>query len=231
MLKQGALVSVSVLALAGTAHAADLSAPRYVKAPPMVMLPAWAGFYMGVQGGVAENFSSFDDIDQAFINDGTITHDISKTGGVFGGNAGYNWQSGLVVWGVETDINWVGAKATASYFGGAELQTGDITWMGSFRGRIGVDYMANLFYATGGVAYGGVKNSVGPTLFGTLVDDKTKVGWTVGAGVEHLFTNHLTARAEVRYTDFGSDTLSVGPYRGKFSNHLLTGMVGLGYKF
>ncbi len=55
--------------------------------------------------------------------------------------------------------------------------------------------------------------------------------WTT----RHLFSNHLTLRGEVRYTDLGSDTVSSTvwgqTYRGKFSNSLWTGTIGLGYKF
>jgi outer membrane immunogenic protein len=178
-MKRGAIVSISVLALTGTAMAADLSAPRYTKAPALpVGVPEWAGWYVGVQGGVAQSKSTFNDPDQLVAQNGG-SFDVSKTGGVFGGNVGYNWQSGNVVWGLETDLNWVGAKgqsATASNWNGPWTQSGEVSWMGSFRGRLGFDYMSTLFYATGGLAYGGVKNSVAvPDFPISFVDDKTPV--------------------------------------------------------
>ena len=136
------LVSVSVLALTGTALAADMSAP-YAKAP--MMMPAvapWAGWYLGIQGGLAQNYSNFNDLDR-FWDGGS--HNISKTGGIFGGNIGYNWQDRSFVWGLETDINWVGAKASETWgsgFAGNNFisQSSDINWMGSFRGRFGLDF-------------------------------------------------------------------------------------------
>jgi outer membrane immunogenic protein len=181
MLKSGALVTASVLALTGTAVAADLSAPRYTKAPVLpVGVPEWAGWYVGIQGGVAQNNASFEDLDDFFGNAEFISgprHDIRKTGGVFGGNVGYNYQAGTFVYGLETDINWVRTKASQTLFGDpAIIQSSDISWMGSFRGRVGVDYLSTLFYATGDLAYGGVKNSVTSGPFNVFVDDKTKVG-------------------------------------------------------
>jgi outer membrane immunogenic protein len=236
--KRSALVSVSIvsvtmisaLALAGMTLAADMAAPRYVKAPPPLDPPAWAGWYMGLQGGAAQIESTFSDLGPANLLNGG-DYGISRTGGALGGNAGYSWQSANIVYGLESDINWVSARASQTYFGGGGYQTGEVTWMGSFRGRIGVDYMATLFYVTGGVAYGGVNNSV--TARGeSLTDSKTRVGWTAGVGVEHLFANNMTARAEVRYTDLGSgDMVVANADSGRFSNQLWTGMVGVGYKF
>lgn len=212
------VATISILTLTAATLAADMSPPRYVKTPPPLDPPTWAGWYLGLQGGVAEIESSFAD----FGTGGD--YGISKTGGVLGGDVGYNWQAGDIVFGVESDINWVSAKASQTSFGWS--QTGEITWMGSIRGRVGVDYMATLFYVTGGVAYGGVNDSVN-----AFTDSRTRVGWTAGVGVEHLFANNVTARAEVRYTDFGSDTVVAGADVGKFSNQLWSGMVGIGYKF
>jgi outer membrane immunogenic protein len=224
MLKSEALVTVSLLALTGTA-AAEPVRP--------VVFPEWAGWYFGIQGGVAQNNSGFELLDPF-----SAGSDAKHTGGVLGGNVGYNWQGGAFVYGLETDINLVDAKASQSFVG--LFRSSDIGWMGSFRGRFGVDYLSTLFYATGGLAYGGVKNSVSFTSTSPdlLVDDRTRVGLTVGGGIEHLFSDRFTARAEFRYTDFGSNTVSNKPfgssgttYRGRFSNQLLTGMLGLGYKF
>jgi outer membrane immunogenic protein len=221
---------VSVLALAGMTLAADMAAPRYVKATPPLDPPAWAGWYMGLQGGAAEIESTFSDLGPASLLNGG-DYGISRTGGVLGGNAGYNWQSANIVYGLESDINWVSARASQTY-AGLGFQTGEVTWLGSFRGRVGVDYMATLFYVTGGVAYGGVNNSATAVAGESLSDSRTRAGWTAGIGVEHLFANNMTARAEVRYTDLGSDTIVVANAdSGRFSNQLWTGMVGVGYRF
>src|SRR5262249_30827612 len=148
-------------------------------------------------------------------------------------------------------VNWVDAKSSDSwgvngkFRGITYTQSSGIDWMGSFRGRAGLDYGATLFYVTGGLAYAGVRNEVAgiskfvatPYAYGAFVDNKTKLGWTAGAGLEHLFGSHLTARAEFRYTDLGSDTVSGAGagttpfFRDQFSSQLLTVMAGVGYKF
>jgi outer membrane immunogenic protein len=210
-------------------------------------LPSWAGWYIGAQGGIAQNYSNYNDLD-FFVDGGS--HDLSKTGGIAGGNLGYNWLYRGIVYGLETDLNWVGAKA-GEVWGSSPAtrccvysQSGDIGWVGSFRGRIGLDYGPTLLYATGGLAYGGVKNgidgfskiSIG-VVPGAFADDKTRLGWTAGLGVEHVFDSHLTLRAEVRYIDLGSDIVTaagvapVNTDHAQFSNQLVTGLIGIGYKF
>jgi len=108
------LASVSVLALATSAVAADLT-PAYKAPPPVPVLPTWTGFYLGIQGGLAQNDTTWNDLD-GLINVGAYT--LAKTGGIFGGYAGYNWQDRSLVLGVETDAHWVGAKASETLFGG-----------------------------------------------------------------------------------------------------------------
>ncbi|MDJ0931544.1 outer membrane beta-barrel protein [Breoghania sp.] len=56
-------------------------------------------------------------------------------------------------------------------------------------------------------------------------------GWTLGAGVEAALTNHLTARAEYLYADFGNETFDFGGTKVKsdFDEHI--GRVGMSYKF
>jgi outer membrane immunogenic protein len=254
-MKTALLASVSALALATSAAAADLAVPY--KAPPPVIL-TWTGFYLGVEGGFAQNYTNWNDLD-GFFN-GIATHSINKTGGIAGGYAGYNWQDGSVVLGIETDFHWVGAKATQTYLNGPGIafvntatQTGEVRWLGSTRLRAGLDFQSTLFYFTGGVAYGNVRDNItvlnGASLFGPPAgsvavswnQDKTRVGWTAGFGVEHMFANWV-ARAEARYTDLGNSsvgctngtqvcTTTNGTYRADFSHTLWTGMVGLAYKF
>jgi outer membrane immunogenic protein len=250
------LASVSAIALATSAVAADLAvAPVAYKAPPPV-LQTWTGFYIGIQGGFAQTYSNWNDLDGFFGGGAIASHSISKLGGIFGGYAGYNWQYRSLVLGVETDAHWVGAKATETWFGGIvnanpAIQNGEVRWLGSFRGRAGLDFESTLFYITGGVAYGGVRDNVtvinGPFAVApgavrlSWNANQTRVGWTAGFGLEHMFGN-WTARAEARYTDLGTTTVACtkgtfvctnagGTYRASFSNTLWTGMVGLGYKF
>ena len=158
-------------------------------------------------------------------------------------------QHGSFVYGVEGDWSWLGAKATNDTFSplgdGGVVTSLDVSWLATVRGRAGLALDATLLYVTGGVAFGKVKNSVvglfgDGSVFSSFVQDDTKVGWTAGVGVEHMFSPHWTARAEFRYVDLGKTKVSctetaiidcASNYRGEFSNTLLLGMGGLDYKF
>jgi outer membrane immunogenic protein len=108
-----------------------------------------------------------------------------------------------------------------------------LEWFATFRGRAGV--LADpqtLLYATGGLAVGEFKYSAqatttiqvfgpglgGTTPVGTLVlpgavaasSSDTRVGWTVGAGVERKFSPNWSGKLEYLYMDFGSKTFFAG---------------------
>jgi outer membrane immunogenic protein len=89
------------------------------------------------------------------------------------------------------------------------------------RGRIGIAAAPNfLIYGTGGLAYGGVNSSTGINqalsgpaaamegITGTSLASgnfsETRVGWTVGAGGEWMFTSDWSAKLEYLHYDLGS---------------------------
>src|SRR5262245_21754964 len=96
----GGIVALASLAAgASAAGAADLSAPAY-KAQPPVILSDWSVVYIGINGGYGWGDTSGDkefDFHHKF-------DDAHPKGGLFGGQAGYNWQYGKVVTGVEVDF-------------------------------------------------------------------------------------------------------------------------------
>src|SRR6186997_1872607 len=92
-MKKYFLATVSVLALSTAGNASDL--------------PAKAGPYLGILGGVARQDASFKDLGCAFE---CGTFDGNKTGGAIGGLLGYNWQTGNFVYGLEGDWIWTGIK-------------------------------------------------------------------------------------------------------------------------
>src|ERR1019366_7438020 len=145
--------------------------------------------------------------------------------------------------------NWGGGSA----FLQSEVQSQDVPWVATFRGRMGLDYESTLLYLTGGLAVGQVKNSYNGSCslinpcngspagvqFASFSEDKTRLGWTAGVGVEHMFSSHWTVRGEFRYVDLGRSTVgcasatAVGcggvgtTYRGEFSSTLMNGLVGV----
>src|SRR4051812_17752265 len=101
------LIASAFAMVAGSAIAADM--PAAYKAAP-VARPACAqfgGFYIGGNVGWAYHETSFGDPDNWVDNFGTdwSNSHIGRTrdGFVGGGQAGYNWQRGCTVFGVEID--------------------------------------------------------------------------------------------------------------------------------
>ncbi|TCV72717.1 outer membrane immunogenic protein [Neorhizobium sp. R1-B] len=192
------------------ANAAD-AVDQIPQAPAAVEEPApvanWAGFYLGGYGSYDwGRFGGAGDRD-----------------GAFGGGAytGYNWQSGQIVYGVEADVGYNGEKNTT-----IEGYEGKAGWNGSVRARVGYDLNPFLIYGTGGVAL--QDNELSDA---TSSENKTAVGYTVGAGAEAMVTNNITARVEYRYTDFGSDRYSLdsGSVSKGYDDHSVK--VGIGVKF
>jgi outer membrane immunogenic protein len=231
-MKKLCLVAVAGLALStSVAFAADLGQP-YVKAPPAPPPPpSWTGFYIGVNGGWGFNRDTGDEacINPAGVVGGAGCWDgigsiVKPEGGLAGGQIGYNWQSGIVVYGIEADIQWADIKDTASATAvcppACGPANGDYTasqkldWFGTVRGRLGITPWANnaLLYITGGLIYGQEKvasdvffPTTGQEYFAS--DSSTRTGGTVGVGLEYLFTPNLSGKIEGLWYDMGSETL------------------------
>lgn len=208
-LKLAGLATALVLPFAATSHAADaIMAPPEPPAAPIVQpapLQLWTGPYAGVFLGY--NWGDFDAVDDA--------DDIA--GGIYGG---YNWQVDDFVFGIEGDI---GYSAQDTTVGAIEAEKGAF---GSLRARAGVAFNPFLLYATGGVAVADIEYNDG---LGS--DSNTQVGYTVGAGVEGFVTDNVTARLEYRYTDYGSETITlpVGSFSSSYDEHSVR--AGIGIKF
>jgi outer membrane immunogenic protein len=157
-----------------------------------------------------------------------------------GGQVGYNWQFSSVVAGLEGDIQGlVGSEASAANLtnvGPLSASTGTpfvttfsvsrrIDYLGTVRGRLG--YVASpglLVYATGGLAYAGITESVGfttsnagygangvtPSWFIKNDFSTARAGGTVGGGLEWMLVPNLTLKAEYLYYNLGTFTATIG---------------------
>jgi len=221
------LLAGAAVLVAAPAFAADLPAPvPSAPAPaPVVITPAapavfdWSGLYVGANIGYG--FGGSDVV--ALTTGGGTTPALGELelNGLFGGvQAGFNWQFGAFVAGVETDFQLadiddsfdLGVAApggpVAAVAAPAGTITGNIDWFGTVRARLGYALDRTLIYATGGLAYGHYEVTFAtPAAVGS--DEQTMVGWTAGAGVEHAFTDNISAKLEYLYVDLGAETFDL----------------------
>jgi outer membrane immunogenic protein len=216
-MKKVLLASAALIALTGAASAADLAARPYTKAPvAMASVYNWTGFYLGLVGGGAWEDSG----------------SPRMQGGFVGGTAGYNWQTGNVVFGVEADGTWADVSASAA---GAVPGLGVLTVssktdaMGTARGRIGYAVNNVLVYGTGGYAW--IDNKITLSALGvSLSDSKWHSGWTVGAGVEAFIAPQWSIKGEYLYRSLGGETYFTGALpTGTLNFH--TVQFGVNYHF
>jgi outer membrane immunogenic protein len=249
MRKLSGLVGASLL-FAGPACAADLP----VKAPVMPLAPVlgWTGFYIGGNVGYgwsdqAVNFSGDPHLGTLIANGLVASSLASRPSGAIGGvQAGYNWQTGPVVLGIETDIDASGIAKSASltvpgtttrpdWFTSADQQ---LNFLGTVRGRLGFTITPSLLaYGTGGFAYGGanVSSTVTSSTHGSATTNcqnfcgnsfgssPTLTGWAAGGGLEYMVTPNWSLKAEYLYFDLGTLTQTYGDTTGRPLGTVSTG--------
>lgn len=235
---------VTAGALAVLIGSPALAADMPLKAPPPPPSCTWCGWYVGGNIGAGwgrstGNFVAATPIFGPAIAAGIVPFNLGlrPTGAIGGGQIGYNWQSGVWVYGLEADIQDSGVRRSVSLAPGvAPLSTisnasDALDWFGTVRGRIGVTARPNwLLYATGGLAYGQTKDSdqifnpAIPVAGGNFVGNvsQTRAGWTLGGGTEWMFAPKWSIKAEYLYMDLGRSTATLLDTTGNFPASSLT---------
>jgi outer membrane immunogenic protein len=224
-----AIAGLLAAAWASPSLAADLPRPAY-KAPVYVApVFTWSGFYVGINGGYAWGHSDWNNATMGNVS-------MNVKGGMVGGTLGYNLQTGNFVFGLEGDVDatWIdgssggGAAGTPCTSPNCETKN---SWLGTGRGRIGYAFDRWMPYLTGGAAFGNIKATAAN---GGSVD-KTKLGWTLGGGVEWAFAGPWSAKLEYLYADLGKITCDAATCGGGVDTDVSykTNMVrvGVNYRF
>ncbi|WFU17937.1 outer membrane protein [Bradyrhizobium sp. CB3481] len=190
-----AALALSAAGLTTSAQAADFygsGAPLTVN-DTLYRSDSWARPYLGVNLGYAW---------------GSVANNPTKPSGFVGGvQAGYNWQNGSFVFGLEGDIQATAAEETFAPWKFSN------PWFGTVRGRVGYAFNNVMFFGTGGLAFGELR----ATTFG-LTESHTNAGWTLGAGAEMGLDRNWSAKIEYLYVDLAN------------SNFVITGGSN-GYRF
>ena len=193
-------VAMAILAAAGAAQAADLPSRRAPQsdyyAPPPVF--TWTGFYLGANlGGGWGSFTNGSD------------QLLGKPSGFAGGiTGGFNWQAAQnIVLGIEGDwdLTNIGNTNQLPFF--RFNGTGKLTSLATIRPRVGFAADRALIYLTGGLALGSMSADVSDWRTAIPFISSTssfQAGYTLGAGLEYAFTDHVSAKAEYLFTSISS---------------------------
>ncbi len=231
--KMGAAAAAITVASAFAAQAADLPTRKAPPAPIYVPPPfTWTGFYIGANAGgvwgTGTRQTDFWGNGLNYFSNYYPNNLGSNPGGwMLGGQAGFNYQAGAAVFGIETDLDWTSLGRNFSWYGGqfnygsANNPTYDslylnakanLDWIGTTRLRVGFVATPDnrlMIYGTGGIAYAGGSASyhlydANNFVYWNGNPSASRVGWALGAGVEYAITNNWTIKGEYIYYNLGS---------------------------
>ena len=192
----------------------------------------WTGFYIGAHAGFVLNdptarfAANFPQSDLPTLPFGTAFR--PRGDGPLGGfQAGFNFQTGSVVFGLEADWSWLDVKGSTFLVGsdpalgnpsGYTYSTAEkLNSLAMLRARLGFTPSDRLLiFVTGGLAYGQVVDSsslniaAGGGIFYTGIRSDWRPGWTGGGGVEYALSDNLLVKLEYLYYDLGGQTV-IGP--------------------
>ncbi|MFN0191232.1 MAG: outer membrane protein [Aestuariivirga sp.] len=202
------VLAATALVPVSSAFAADLDPPP----PPAVeeLRPAtydWSGPYVGAYGSLMFLHGRYgftpDCVPPAVC--APVDPEMSGDGFAGGGVAGWNFDMGGMVLGMEGDFGWGGKVGENRDL--AERTELSFDHIATIRARAGMAFDDTLVYVTGGAAFanaafGGEVGPPPPGVSASDEDNKWIVGWTAGAGMEHAFADGLTGRIEYLYMDF-----------------------------
>src|SRR5438067_1968412 len=245
-------LSVACVALAALIAAPAIAAEKPVRAPyrapppPPVPVWSWSGFYLGINGGYSVGTDDFNQTlvivpaAPGLLFTSSAPNTIAPKGGFFGGQVGFNWQTGPVVFGVEAD--WQGASQTSTTTCGglcgnlvipgvvtivgiadATSVYQKVKWFSTARARVGWANDGAMIYVTGGGAWMGIDSTESisfgvipglPVVTSAASFSDTKSGYSVGAGIEMRLWAGWTAKVEYLHLDVGglTHTFSPGPF-------------------
>jgi outer membrane immunogenic protein len=222
MIAGGALIGATAIGI-GAAQAAPAPAE-------------WTGYYVGGHIGDARLSGDF-----AATSPSCAPCEVnglkgnSLTGGM---QAGYNWQNGNFVFGLEADASAVGIDEASNSVtvggvpGTRPSFTRSVNWTATVSARAGILANQSLIYAKGGAAAGNFKVGHNTNSGATYESQtSTRSGWLLGLGVETAFSDHGSWRIEYDYMDFGKDTSTFTTFAIRDKATVQSVRVGVNYRF
>jgi opacity protein-like surface antigen len=223
------------------------------KAPPPAAAEAinWTGFYIGGFGGAVLGTADWG------LVGGEVAPHIG--GYLFGGDVGYNYQTGPYVLGIEGDLATTNTKGGTAcgplIVGGSMFQmtcNASSHWIATATARAGYAWERVLLYVKGGGAWTNEQFSatcnVGPlngqnppgqnctnpagASSNGFTASSNRGGWVIGWGTEFAFTRNWSAKAETDYVSFGDGNVTASDGSPlKDGMHIWEGKIGVNYRF
>ena len=231
--------------------------PMALEGEDSVGLNAWNGFYAGLHGGGGAFTGTAMDWDTGVFDgpDGDI--DVNGFAGLAGGQVGYNYQTGHVVWGLEGDMAWTGFSEGRTFKMRTYFKDGlsdnyvkaQMDWLATLRGRLGVATGNGMAYVTGGLALARVRHCANDywshranfrldpcssELVENIAWDGVQPGLVAGAGAEARISERLSLKGEYLYLHMADKNVVYIPANNKnidFGNNAHLIRVGLNFAF
>ena len=216
------LTSAAVFGLFGaSALASDLPTKAPVNKTPIIAPPYnWSGFYVGANFGGAWTTGSLNIPGNNFY--GGTTEFI---GGV---QAGYNFQAGHLLFGVEGDFDW--ASFNHPTLPVPTLGSVSHRWMSTVAGRVGLVNDRWLVFAKLGGGWVHSDATVNVPGSPSWNGSSTNGGWLIGGGIEYGFKAHWTVKLEYDYLALSNWNSATVPAVG-LSRDVQMIKAGINYKF
>lgn len=213
-LAASATITFSAILAIGVASAADLPARPYTKAPVYAPAPiSWTGCYVGGNvGGGWDRFSAgevgFAGVPTPFVDYGSQNGSSIVGGGQIGCDYQFapNWVVGIQG---QAEFGTINSSNAVAAFPGvtAQFQANNFE---TLTGRLGYTLTPPvLAYAKGGAAW--TRGYGAAVVTGGFVGKSANfgmTGYTVGGGLEWMFTPGWSVFAEYNYMDFGTKNVN-----------------------
>ncbi len=233
---RSALAVLALVGLACGACTAANAADMPIKAPASkVVVSDWSGFYLGANAGFGFGDS---DVTTTTVFSPTgyfaaasvpqiaavVADTVSVHGALGGLVAGYNAQSGTLVYGIELEVDASGLKgdrgagsmyvvAPPTAFSISE--TTKAKSLTTLRGRVGRATGRTFWFGTAGLAMASIRiEDTFTDTFATAAEgvstSKSKLGWALGGGFEVAMPGRWSFKAQYLHMDFRKATADGG---------------------
>ena len=204
------VIAAGALLLSATVWADELPANAAFGKAPVASPPGWSGFYIGPLVGWTFGSSIGDYTGNPIVTTTPVVYypfELKPDGANIGGLIGFNFLYGRWLYGIEGDLSWLVDANDLEFDSGGSGRYDEIEifWTSHARGRIG--YLLSdqfLIYFAGGWAFAETRNWH-YALDALYNDTRTRIGYSLGGGIEAALNAHWLARVEYLYDHFDNE--------------------------